>query len=70
ESSGQTCTTSSFSEPLSSFPHSSIRFSFSWIFSSSSSSSSSPKVCSCIVVKVRDRAATCAARPDVKVKSV
>ncbi|KFP34282.1 hypothetical protein N325_12255, partial [Colius striatus] len=63
--------------PLTSFSQSSTRSSGSCVFSSSSSpsspsssSSSSPKVSSCIVVKVKDLAATCAARPDVKFKSV
>ncbi|KFU85477.1 hypothetical protein M959_11172, partial [Chaetura pelagica] len=70
QSSAQTFTFPSLSEPLSSFSQSSTRFSSSSVFSSSSSSSSSPKVSSCIVVKVRDLAATCAARPDVKFKSV
>ncbi|KFP38277.1 hypothetical protein N324_01722, partial [Chlamydotis macqueenii] len=61
----------SLSEPLSSFSQSSARSSHSCVFSSSSSSSSSsPKVSSCIVVKAKDLAATCAARPDVKFKSV
>ncbi|KFV02728.1 hypothetical protein N339_11288, partial [Pterocles gutturalis] len=56
----------SLSEPLSSFSQTSTRSSHSCVFSSSSS----PKVSSCIVVKVKDLAATCAARPDVKFKSV
>ncbi|KFO61427.1 hypothetical protein N302_12870, partial [Corvus brachyrhynchos] len=73
-SSAQAYTFASLSEPLSSFSQFSTRSSFSCVFSSSSSSSSSspssPKVSSCIVVKVKDLAATCAARPDVKLKSV
>ncbi|KFZ56149.1 hypothetical protein N321_12786, partial [Antrostomus carolinensis] len=68
QSSAQTYTFPSLSEPLSSFLQSSTRSSCSRVFSSSSSSS--PKVSSCIVVKVKDLAATCAARPDVKFKSV
>ncbi|KFV95309.1 hypothetical protein N326_12714, partial [Eurypyga helias] len=60
----------SLSEPCSLFSESSTRSSCSCVSSSSSSSSSSPKVSSSIVVKVKDLAATCAARPDVKFKSV
>ncbi|KFV45569.1 hypothetical protein N341_09795, partial [Tyto alba] len=68
QSSVQTYAFASLSEPLPSFSQSSTRSSHSCVFSSSSSSS--PKVSSCIVVKVKDLAATCAARPDVKFKSV
>ncbi|KFQ31384.1 hypothetical protein N331_05353, partial [Merops nubicus] len=75
QSSGWTYTFPSLPEPLSSLSQSSTRPSHSCVSSSfssssSSSSSSSPKVSSCIVVKVKDLAATCAARPDVKFKSV